>query len=112
MPLMPSYRIHRMKEHPRQQFRWAPHTSGATPVKPKDYEQAGYVDAPSVYAAWNMLKETERALEVGDLLEIEGVSLRIYKYVGFEEAQWVLPEVKTGVESLPPAAGQPASVAL
>jgi hypothetical protein len=31
--------------------------------------------------------------------------LRIVKYVGFEEARWVLPEVKTGLENTPVAAG-------
>ncbi len=36
---MPVYQIHRLKETQRQQFRWAPHTSGVTIVKPKDYEK-------------------------------------------------------------------------
>lgn len=106
---MPNYRIHRMKETQRQQFRWAPHTSGITMVKPKDYEQAGTVEAPSPYAAWIALRETEHPLQVGDVLETEEGSLCIYKYVGFEEARWVLPEVKTGLETAPVAAGPPAS---
>ena len=39
-PLMPNYRIYRMKEAPRQHFRSAPHVSGAANVKRKDYEEA------------------------------------------------------------------------
>ncbi len=31
---------------------------------------------------------------MGDLLETEDGQLRICKYVGFEPAQWVLPEPK------------------
>lgn len=89
---MPSYQIHRLKESHRQQFRSAPHTSGVTIVKPKDYEKAQVVEAASPYAAWLSMRETEQALQVGDLLEIEGGELRIFKYVGFEEARWYVPE--------------------
>jgi hypothetical protein len=31
---------------------------------------------------------------VGDLLEAENGQLRICKYVGFEPAQWVIPELR------------------
>lgn len=102
---MPRYRIHRLKENQRQHFRWAPHTSGATGVKPKDYEEADSVEAPSAYSAWAALRETEQALMIGDLLESEEGSLSICKYVGFEEARWVLPEVKPCPEHATPAAG-------
>jgi len=95
---MALYRIHRMKESARQQFRWAPHTIGVSKVKPKDYEIINSIEAVNVYAAWMALKETENALRVGDILEIEGGELRIYKYVGFEEAEWQLPEAKPAVE--------------
>ena len=110
---MPLYRIYRMKESSRQQFRWAPHTIGITRAKPKDYEEIHAVEAPNVYAAWMSLKDTERALEVGDILESEAGDLRIYKYVGFEEAQWQLPEPKPVVEGTQgasaPAGDQPAA---
>jgi hypothetical protein len=91
---MPSYRIHRLKDHLRQQFRSAPHVSGAANVKPRDYELAGDVEASSPYFAYFSLKGSADALQPGDLLEAEDLSLRIYKYVGFEEARWVLPEAK------------------
>jgi len=40
---MPLYRIFRMKESRRQQFRLASHTRGLSQVKPGDYEQNGEV---------------------------------------------------------------------
>ena len=100
---MAAYRVYRMKENVRQQFRWAPHTIGVTAVKPKDYELVHSVEAQGVYAVWMQLKDTGTALQVGDILEVEGGELRIYKYVGLEEAQWVLPEIK--------AAADPAAIA-
>ena len=81
-----------MKDNPRQQFRWAPHVSGAANVKPKDYEQSGEVEAENEYAAWAVLRNSETPLAVGDLLEFAEGQLRICKYVGFEEARWILPE--------------------
>jgi len=95
---MPVYQIHRMKDAPRQQFRWAPHTSGVTVVKPKDYELGTTVDAQTAYAAWIALKGSDTALDVGDILESAG-ELRILKYIGFEEARWFVPE--------PPAQKEP-----
>lgn len=89
---MPLFRIHRMKENPRQQFRWAPHVSGAANARPKDYELAGEIVAENEYAAWALMRGTQTPLLVGDLLEVESGQLSICKYVGFEEARWVLPE--------------------
>jgi hypothetical protein len=95
---VPLYRIHRMKETPRQSFRWAAHTAGAASVKPRDYEAMGELEAVSAYAAWKALLNSERPLAVGDLLEEPDGSLRICKYVGFEEARWVVPEPGPGAE--------------
>ena len=50
------------------------------------------VEAVSPYAAFFALREEERGLNPGDLLETEAGALRIYKYVGFDEAQWVFAE--------------------
>lgn len=98
---MPEYRVFRLKENLRQQFRWAPHLSGVTAVKPRDYEEAFTVDAETPYAAWHSLHGTTRELAVGDLLSITESDLRILKYIGFEEARWWVPEVKAAA----PAAG-------
>jgi len=46
---------------------------------------------------------------VGDLLESADGQLRICKYVGFEPAQWVLPEVKHQGEPRPESA-EPSSM--
>ncbi len=89
---MPAYRIHRLKETQRQQFRWAPHTSGLTIAKPKDYDAGETAEAATPYALWLALREAEQPLAVGDLVETEDGSLRIFKYIGFEEAHWYVPE--------------------
>jgi hypothetical protein len=94
---MQTYRIHRLKEHLRNQVRFAPHVSGTAAVKPRDYQPPetgdNLVEAETPYAAFFALRDTPVPLEVGDLLEsaADG-SLRIFKFVGFEEAQWALPE--------------------
>ena len=110
---MPLFRIHRMKENPRQQFRWAPHVSGAANAKPKDYELAGEVEAENEYAAWALLRDSEKPMTVGDILELPEGGLRICKYVGFEEARWFIPEsippqTATVVEMPPNANAEPA----
>jgi hypothetical protein len=92
---MPNYRVYRMKESPREHFRAAPHVSGAANVKHRDYEEAGQIEAPNEYAAWENLRASEKPLEVGDLLETESGELRICKYIGFEAAAWVLPAAAT-----------------
>jgi hypothetical protein len=102
---MAAYRIYRMKEQASQQFRWAPHVSGATQVKRKDYDEGLAAEAANEYAAWQALRDAGTPLRVGDLLEAAGGELRICKYVGFDAAQWIVPEVKTGLESTPAAAG-------
>jgi hypothetical protein len=94
-----------MKDAPRQQFRWAPHVSGAASVKPKDYEPAGEVEAENEYAAWAVLRNSERPLGVGDILETPLGQLRICKYVGFEEARWFVPEPHA--DAAPPAVAIP-----
>jgi len=89
---MQLFRIHRMKDTPRQVFRWAPHTSGVSTLKPKDFEPDCEVQAASAYEAWTLLRGTERALEIGDVLESPTGEISICKYVGFEEARWIVPE--------------------
>lgn len=88
---MPNYRIYRMKESPRQHFRWAPHVSGAAHVKRKDYEESGHIEAANEYAAWEQLRASEQPLEIGDLLETDTAEMRICKFIGFETAVWELP---------------------
>jgi hypothetical protein len=103
---MPHYRIYRMKDSPRQQFRWAPHLSGCAALKPKEYEPRGEVQARHEYEAWQLMRDSDEPITVGDLLEAEDGQLRICKYVGFEPAQWVLPEPQLHAE--PEGGTQPA----
>ena len=105
---MPLFRIHRLKDHVRQNFRFAPHLSGTASVKPRDYEAAdgedAVIEASSPYAAFFALREDPRPIQIGDVLECEDGSLRIFKFVGIEDAQWVLPEIKPEVEQVEQAA--------
>jgi hypothetical protein len=96
---MPSFRIHRLKDHLRQNFRFAPHLAGMAAVKPRDYEnqEDDVVEAGSPYAAFFALREALRPIQVGDVLECADGTLRIFKFVGIEEAQWVLPEVRSEI---------------
>jgi hypothetical protein len=98
---MAMYRVYRMKDAPRQQFRWAPHVAGAASVKAKDYEPDGEVQADGEYDAWIRLRDSERPLAVGDLLESESGQLRICKYVGFESAIWFVAEAKSAPQAPP-----------
>jgi hypothetical protein len=98
---MPTYRIFRMKEQARLSFRAAPHTSGETAVKLKDYLEAESIEAVSTYEAWERLRATESPLEVGDILESELGGIKICKYIGFDDAKWIIPEVKPPLEAIP-----------
>jgi hypothetical protein len=109
---MQVFRIHRMKDAPRQQFRWAPHVSGCASARPRDYEAGGEIEAANEYDAWQALRATGQPLALGDLLENEKGELRICKYVGFEAAQWVVPEQKPRADAVvpdPSPAAQPVS---
>jgi hypothetical protein len=105
---VPRYRIHRLKDSQKEHFRWSAHTGGLAIVKAKDYEPGGEVESHSPYALWKELQDggsnqPEKPLSAGDLLEtIDADSpsrLFITKYIGFEPAQWFVPEVKTALQS-------------
>jgi hypothetical protein len=85
---MLSFKIHRCKDHVSHQFRWAPHTSGPATIKQRDYEVIGEVEAPGAYALFNQLRGTPNALRVGDVVELPDGSLKIFKFVGLEDAAW------------------------
>ncbi len=95
-----------MKEGPRQLFRWAAHSSGVSVVRARDYEPGGEFVSASFYALWDELRASENGLHLGDLLEAEDGRLVIFKYVGFEPAEWsqpvanVAPNEEVAVSSL------------
>ena len=105
---MPLFRIYSLKDSLRQHFRAAPHVSGDAAVKQKDYELRGQVEAVNEYDAWQILRQSDQPITVGDLLESEDGQLRICKYVGFEPAQWALTEPRPPVE---PESANPAPAA-
>ena len=92
---MPGYRIHRLRS-PAPPVPLRPHVwNGA--VKPRDYEPG-----PSIKRLPPIPRTSPAArgaTRVGDLLESEDGTLRIFEFVGFEEAQWVLPEVKPELQA-------------
>jgi hypothetical protein len=106
---MPSYRVHRLKAHLRQQFRYAPHVSGRAMVKPRDYEPGETIESSSPYAAFFAMRDGGTPLEVGDVLEEAAGCLSIFKFVGFEEAAWVVPEAAKPAEVPMPEPGVPAA---
>jgi photosystem II stability/assembly factor-like uncharacterized protein len=65
-------------------------------------DPAGEVEALHEYDAWTQLRDSPQGIEVGDLLETDNGELRICKYVGFEPAQWILPEPKPESKLPPP----------
>ncbi|HEY7335442.1 MAG TPA: hypothetical protein VH639_11205 [Bryobacteraceae bacterium] len=83
----------------RQPFRYAAHVSGAADLKPRDYSPAETVEAATPYAAYFAMRGAEAPLEPGDVLELETGELRIFKFVGFEEARWTQPEPKADTAS-------------
>jgi hypothetical protein len=96
---MVRYRIHKLKNAQRENFRWTAHTSGLAIVKPKDYDATGEIEAATPYAAWKALQTEGRPLSPGDLLETAKEDgspgeLLIAKYIGFEPAAWYVPEPK------------------
>jgi hypothetical protein len=107
---MPRYKIHRLKDAQQEQFRWAPHTGGPGLVRPRDYREDGWVEAPSPYAAWFLLRDRGVPLRVGDLLESERGELQICKYVGFEQARWEAPQTSLDEQAGPGAYSQPRSL--
>ncbi len=80
-----------MKEQARLSFRAAPHTSGETAIKLKDYVEGELIEAAGAYEAWERLRASELPLHVGDILESELGAIKICKYIGFDDAKWILP---------------------
>jgi hypothetical protein len=113
---VPRYKVHRIKESQKEHFRWSAHTGGLAIVKPRDYEPGGEVESLTPYSLWKELQDSgsshhERPLSPGDVLETidpDGLGrLFITKYIGFEPAQWFVPEVKADPPTDDSAVSQP-----
>jgi hypothetical protein len=107
---MSTFHIHRLREDRRQQFRSTPHSSGVTAIRPKDYEkETEVIEAASAYSLWATLRNSERPLKVGDVIEDDKGVLSICKYTGFDEARWAAPETVAAAAAVD--AGSPAPAA-
>ena len=103
---MARYRIYYLKDSHRPQFRHAPPSPGPVKLKMRDYQPGGEIEASSPYAAWKQTREEQgerRPIEVGDALETDTGALLVCKFVGFEEAQWWLPEAPPPPAVTPPS---------
>ena len=92
---MARYRIYYLRESQRQHFRQAPPAPGPLKLKLKDYQPGGEIESASPYTAWKQSQETPGELPpigVGDALESDTGALLLCRYVGFEEAEWFVPE--------------------
>jgi hypothetical protein len=91
---MAVFRVWRLREVLRQSFKNQEHKGGAVVLKPKDYTESIEIEGESAYAAWSLLKDGETKLEVGDALADSTGKLHIFKYIGFEPAEWQVIEPK------------------
>ncbi len=71
-------------------------------MKLKDYEPRGQVQAVHEYDAWRRLREWKTRRSKWAICWRTKRPLRICKYVGFEPAEWVLPEPKQPPSRRPP----------
>ncbi len=110
---MPRYRIHYLRDSQRQHFRQAPPHPGPLKLKRRDYQEGGEIEASSPYTAWKQLQQDRGArppITVGDALETEAGALLLCRYVGFEEAEWFVPETVSAAplpESPEPSPARP-----
>jgi hypothetical protein len=108
---MARYRVHRIRETQKENFRWSVHMGGTAIVKAKDYELGEEIEANTPYAAWQDLQMEGTPLSAGDILETlsdDSVpKLQIAKYIGFEPAKWFVPEPKCEAATPSPEAVVP-----
>lgn len=61
-------------------------------LRPSDYEEGPEIEAPSPYAVWKTIEETEipnsRKMVVGDVLQLDLSSILVMNFWGFDEAKW------------------------
>ncbi len=98
------FRIYRLRESQRENYRWSAHTGGEASLKSRDYGRGETLDAETPYAAWRQLREAGVPLQIGDVLEALAVTesdaeLWISKYIGLERAHWHVPAQRP--ETLP-----------
>lgn len=116
---MPRYRIHYLKESQREHFRHSAPSPAPLLLKSKDYRPGGEIEASTPYAVWKKMRAEgpDQPIDLGDALESETGALLVCRYVGFEEAQWFVPEAAptgqpgdaapAGPSTMPPGVATP-----
>jgi hypothetical protein len=94
---MPRYKLFYLRDSLVQRFRESAPKTKPYGLHPRDYEEAGEIEAPGPYGVWKQLREqtgdrASREFGVGDAVETEGSDLIVLNYWGFDEAAWRLPE--------------------
>lgn len=94
---MATFFIRRLRESQQEKFRWAPQpsTTTAMTLRPGDYRDDGEVEADSPYQAWQLLRQSNRDLRVGDALVDEGGAVHLCRFTGFETAAWAIADMES-----------------
>jgi hypothetical protein len=91
---MTRYRVFYLKDRQIPAYRESTPRPQPYHLRPSDYEEGPEIEAPSPYAVWKKLEETEeespnaRKMVVGDVLQIDPSSILIMNFWGFDEAKW------------------------
>ncbi len=102
---MPLYRIFYLNDSEVTSFRHAPPRQQPCQLKQRHYEPQGEIEAPSPYAAWQMLQDEQaearglRSMGVGDVLETEQSEVLLCNFWGFDRAEWHVPHAGQRPES-------------
>jgi hypothetical protein len=94
---MTRYRVFYLKDRQIPAYREATPRPQPYHLRPSDYEEGPEIEAPSPYAVWKKLEETEeilnaRKMVVGDVLQLDPSSILVMNFWGFDEAKWQEPD--------------------
>jgi hypothetical protein len=91
---MTRYRVFYLKDRQIPAYRESTPRPQPYHLRPSDYEEGPEIEAPSPYAVWKTLEETEeqipaaRKMVVGDVLQLDPSSILVMNFWGFDEAKW------------------------
>jgi hypothetical protein len=112
---MARYRVFYLKDRQIPAYRESTPRPQPYHLRPSDYEEGPEIEAPSPYAVWKKLEETEeeipnaRKMVVGDVLQIDPSSILVMNFWGFDEAKWQESDPSSGrpAENLPATSQEP-----
>jgi hypothetical protein len=89
---MKRYRVFYLKDRQIPAYRESTPRPQPYHLRPSDYEEGPEIEAPSPYAVWKTIEETEipnaRKMVVGDVLQLDPSSILVMNFWGFDEAKW------------------------